>query len=191
MLLINLTDCSHANCLLHIINQLLILTEEKIQGIQPYLLSFLSRWTRSNLCNKILRIMWLFSCKPFSKVIGCIWRINEILVLIQVRYWNSNHRLCRICCRYDVFVITSLLNKFQISLSTHQHVNQRNQFSVHLFQKLLWTSVNRFLRYACILQSLFNSCHFIHSILKLQIQEFLNSTNRHLLILSPTLTIES
>ena len=43
MLLIHLTDCSHTNCLLHIIDELLILTKEKIQGIQPYLLSFFAR----------------------------------------------------------------------------------------------------------------------------------------------------
>ena len=133
VLLINLTDCSHANRLLHIINQFLILAEEKIQGIQPYLFPILSRRTRSNLCNQILRIMRQVPCKPFSKVIGCIRCVNQILVFIQIRHGDSNHRLCRICCRHDIFVIASLLHKFQISLGSHQHINQRNKLSIHLF----------------------------------------------------------
>ena len=135
--------------------------------------------------------MRLFPCNSFSKVIGCIRCVNQVFVLVQIRHRNSDHRLRRICRRHDIFVITSLLHKFQIGLGSHQHINQRNKLSINLFQKLLRTSLDRFLRYTCILQSLLHSCHFIHSILKLQIQEFLNSTNRHLLILSPTFPIES
>ncbi len=67
---IYLSDSSHANNFLHIIDKLLILTEEKLQGILPKLLPLIARSTCCDFRDEVIRIMRMHSFHTLTKVKG-------------------------------------------------------------------------------------------------------------------------
>ena len=68
MLGIYLSNSSHADNLLYIVDKLLILTEEKLQGILPKLLPLIARSTCRDLGDEVIRIMRMHSFYPLTKV---------------------------------------------------------------------------------------------------------------------------
>ena len=123
-LLIDLPDCRHSDHQLYIVNQLLILAEEKFQGIQPQLFPILTRRTGRDLRDQVSRIMRLLPGQPLLQVICSNRRIDQELILIQVIHVDPDHRLRGIPSGNDVFVITPLQHKLQISLRCHKRIQK-------------------------------------------------------------------
>ena len=191
MLLIDFPDRRHSDHQLHIIDQLLILAEEKFQGIQPQLLTVLTRSTGRDLRDQISRIMRLLSGQSLLQVIGGNRRIDQELILVQVVHVDPDHRLRSIPGGNDVLVITPLQYKLQISLRCHERIQKRHlirrDFLGHSFRSVLY---DRF-RYSGIDQSLFRIFLILLSIDQLQIKEFFNRTDGQLHILHPAFTVIS
>ena len=191
VLLIDLPDRRHSDHQLHIIDQLLILTEEKLQGIQPKLLPVLTGSTSRDLCDQVSRIMWLLPGQAFFQVIGGNRRIDQELILVQVIHVDPDHRLRSIPCGNDVLVITPLQHKLQISLRCHERIQKRHlirrDFLSNSFRSVLY---DRF-RYPGIDQSLLRIFLILLSIYQLQVKELFDSTDGQLHILHPAFAIIS
>ena len=191
MFLIDLPDRRHSDHQLHIVDQLLILAEEKLQGIQPQLLPVFTRCTGCDLRDQVSRIMRLLPGQTFLQVIGGNRRIDQELILVQIIHVDPDHRLRSIPGGNDVFVITPLQHKLQISLRCHERIQKRHLIRRDLFCHSLRSALNNRFRYPGINQSLLRIFLILLGIYQLKIKELFDSTDGQLHILHPAFAVIS
>ena len=65
-----LADSSKAAYLLYVIDEFLIIAEDKVQTVFPYLCAFMARGDSGYLCNVVLGVVFLGTSHAFAKVVG-------------------------------------------------------------------------------------------------------------------------
>ena len=191
VLLIDLPDRRHSDHQLHIVDQLLILAEEKLQGIQPQLFPVLTRSTGRDLRDQISRIMRLLPGQSFLQVIGGNRRIDQELILIQVIHVDPNHRLRSITGGNDVLVITPFQHELQISLRCHERIQKRHLIRRDFLGHGFRSALNDRFRYPGIDQSLLCIFLILLGIHQLQVKELFDRTDGQLHILHPAFAVIS
>ena len=189
MFLVNLADCRHPHDHLDIFDQLLIATEEKVQTVIPQFLPLIIRGTGSDLRDQVLRIMRLHAGQSLLQVKCGIRCIQKVFILIQIRHVHTHHRLRRIGCCSDVFVIAPLKDKLPITVGSDQHEQERLRVLCDDLGNLLFSGQHNLFGNPCLDQCLLDRCDFFLRILDLQIQELFHCANRKLLILYPALAV--
>ena len=191
VLLIDLPDRRHSDHQLYIIDQLLILAEEKLQGIQPQLLPIFTRCTGCDLRDQVSRIMRLLPGQAFLQVIGSNRCIDQELILVQVIHVDPNHRFRGIPGGNDVLVIAPLQHKLQISLRCHERIQKWHLIRRDLFCHSLRSTLNNRFRYPGIDQRLLRIFLILLGIHQLQIKELFDRTDGQLHILHPAFAVIS
>ena len=167
---IDFADRSQTDNFLNIVNQLLIVLESLVQGIQPELFALVARINRSDLRAEIIRPMFPPAFKAFSQVVGCRRRVQEQWIVVQLFQFDQHQRFHRSHDRIDVLRVPALHDERLVCPRRQVCEKQFQHFLVQFCRSLL-AAAERFLIAACPQESLAGLENHELSIGQLQVKE--------------------
>ena len=112
----NLTDgCKTANHL-YIVDQLLVVTENKVEAVLPYLCAFRAGRNGGNLRNEVFGVMFLCAVESFAEVVGCCRSAEKEGIVVKVTRADFEHRARLLERGGDILGVTAVQNEFVVSL---------------------------------------------------------------------------